>query len=261
MLPRARPIPSLLVALEAVPDHRRAAGRRYCWSSVLACVCCGMLCGNRSLLAIPEWGRAHEGWSCVTFGFKRRTPCLNTLHRVLKGVDVRVFEAVLRAWMGQPLPASELLEPVASDGKAVRGTKAEPHLPGAYLLSAYARRRGAVLAQVAIGSRENELSQAMPLLRQLDLAGVVITGDALFAQRSLCAHIRARGGHYLFEVKDNQAQLLAEVMRPFRGSSTDSLTSKPWTTAMAARRSAPCTPIWAWTAGVRGLASGRCAAW
>jgi hypothetical protein len=220
-----------------------------------------MLCGNRSLLAITEWGRAHEGWSCATFGFKRRTPCLNTLHRVLKGLDVRVFEAVLRAWIGQQLPASELLEPVAIDGKAVRGTKAEPHLPGSYLLSAYARRRGAVLAQVAIGSRENELSQAMPLLRQLDLAGVVITGDALFAQRSLCAHIRARGGHYLFEVKDNQAQLLAEVMRPFRGSSTDSLTSKPWTTAMAARRSAPCTPSWAWTAGVRGLASGRCAAW
>src|SRR5205085_10679481 len=65
--------------------------------------------------------------------------------------------------------------------KAVRGAK-EQHLPGAYLLSAFASRRGAVLAQLAIGERENELTQALPLLRQIDLNHVVVTGDALFAR-------------------------------------------------------------------------------
>jgi hypothetical protein len=206
---------SLLDALHCVPDHRRAAGRRHPLPAVLAFLCCGMLCGNRSLLAIAEWGRAHEAWCCATFGFRRRTPCVNTLHRVLKGLDVVAFESALRAWLLPQLEAPLPLEPVAIDGKAVRGAK-DQHLPGSYLLSAFASRRGAVLAQVAIGARENELVQARPLLEQLDLTGTVITGDALFAQRALCEHIVGRGGHYLFAVKDNQPLLQQEIARSFR---------------------------------------------
>ena len=83
------------------------------------------------------------------------------------------------------------LEPVAIDGKAMRGVREQP-LPGAYLLSAFASRR-AVLAQLAIGEREKELSHALPLLRQIGLSNVLVTGDAMFAQRSLCAHIVEHG--------------------------------------------------------------------
>jgi predicted transposase YbfD/YdcC len=89
-------------------------------------------------------------------------------------------------------------------------------LPGAYLLTAFASRRGAVLAQLAIGARENELTHALPLLRRLDLTDALVTGDALFAQRSLCAHIVDRGGHYLFEVKDNQPGLRLALQHSFR---------------------------------------------
>jgi hypothetical protein len=99
--------------------------------AILAFLCCGMLCGNRSLLAIAEWGRAHEAWCCATFGFSRRTPCVSTLHRVLKGLDVVAFEAALRAWLLPQLEAPLPLEPVAIDGKAVRGAK-DQHLPGSY---------------------------------------------------------------------------------------------------------------------------------
>lgn len=215
MAPVAALVPSLLTALAAVPDHRRAAGRRHALPSVLAFLCCGMLCGGRSLLAIAEWGRAHEGWCCAVFGLRGRTPCVSTLHRILRELDVVAFEAALRAWLEPQLGAPSALEPVAIDGKAVRGAR-EQHLPGAYLLSAFAGRRGAVLAQLAIAERENELTQALPLLRQVDLTDVVVTGDALFAQRSLCTHIIEQGGHYLFEVKDNQPALLLALQRSFR---------------------------------------------
>jgi len=208
-------VPSLLSALVAVPDHRRAAGRRHALPSVLAFVCCGMLCGGRSLLAIAEWGRAHQAWCCAVFGLRERTPSVSRLHRILRHLDVGAFEAALRAWLEPQLGAPTALEPVAIDGKAVRGAR-EQSLPGAYLLSAFASRRGAVLAQLAIGQRENELTQVLPLLRQLDLTNALVTGDAMFAQRSLCAHIVEQGGHYLFEVKDNQPALLLELQRSFR---------------------------------------------
>jgi hypothetical protein len=174
-----------------------------------------MLCGGRSLLAIAEWGRAHEAWCCAVFGFRRCTPCVSTLHRILTGLDVSAFETALRTWIEPQLEAPITLEPLAIDGKAVRGAH-DQHLPGTYLLSAFASRRGAVLAQLAIGERENELTQALPLLRQIDLNNVLVTGDALFAQRALCSHIVEQGGQYLFEVKDNQSALLQAVQRSFR---------------------------------------------
>src|SRR5919205_3901470 len=208
-------VPSLLAALAAVPDHRRAAGRRHALAAVLAFVCCGMLCGGRSLLAIAEWGQAHQAWCCAVFGFRDRTPSVSTLHRILRHLDVGAFEAALRAWLEPQLQAPIALEPVAIDGKAVRGAKEQP-LPGAYLLSAFASRRGAVLAQVAIGERENELTQAVPLLRQVDLSEVLVTGDAMFAQRSLCAHFFEHGGDYLLEGKGNQPALLLALRHRFR---------------------------------------------
>ena len=208
-------VASLLTTLAAVPDHRRAAGRRHALPAVLTFLCCGMLCGGRSLLAIAEWGRAHEAWCCAVFGFRRCTPCVSTLHRILTGLDVSAFETALRTWIEPQLEAPITLEPLAIDGKAVRGAH-DQHLPGTYLLSAFASRRGAVLAQLAIGERENELTQALPLLRQVDLNNVLVTGDALFAQRALCSHIVEQGGQYLFEVKDNQPALLQAVQRSFR---------------------------------------------
>ena len=80
-----------------------------------------------------------------------------------------------------------------------------------------------MLAQLAIGERENELTQAVPLLREVDLREVLVTGDAMFAQRSLCAHIVAHAGHYLLEVKDNQPALLLAIRHCFRARARGSL--------------------------------------
>jgi hypothetical protein len=250
-------VPSLLTALADVPDHRRAAGRRHALPAVLTFVCCGMLCGCTSLLALAEWGRANEPWCCAVFGFRRRTPCVNTLHRVLRSLDVGAFEAALRAWLAPQLAATVPLEPIAIDGKVVRGAKTQA-LPGGYLLSAFASRRGAVLAQLAIGERESELTQAIPLLQQVELSDVLVTGDAMFAQRLLCAHIVEHGGHYLLEVKDNQPMLLLAIQHCFRAGARGRRCPhggrRPW----AHRGAHPARPAWpgARLAGVARSAAG-----
>lgn len=45
----------------------------------------------------------------------------------------------------------------------------------------------------------------------MPLAGKVVTGDALFAQRGLCEQITGAGGDYLFIVKGNQPQLQSDI--------------------------------------------------
>lgn len=52
---------------------------------------------------------------------------------------------------------------------------------------------------------------APTLLAALPLADRVVTGDALYCQRALCAQLRAAKGHYLFVVKANQPTLLGEM--------------------------------------------------
>ena len=88
-------------------------------------------------------------------------------------------------------------------------------MPGVHLLSAFANHSGTVLTQVAVSSQDNEITQAQPLLKQLNLNGIVVTGDAMFTQRSLCKQIINQGGNYLFEVKNNQSRLKSEVARLF----------------------------------------------
>lgn len=52
---------------------------------------------------------------------------------------------------------------------------------------------------------------APQVLAQLPLRGQVVTGDALYCQRTLCRQIRRQGGHYFFVVKENQPQLREDI--------------------------------------------------
>ncbi|MCL4531684.1 MAG: ISAs1 family transposase [Actinobacteria bacterium] len=52
---------------------------------------------------------------------------------------------------------------------------------------------------------------APEVLKGLDLKGLVVTGDALLAQRELCKQIVEQGGEYLFIVKANQPTLMEDI--------------------------------------------------
>ena len=79
------------------------------------------------------------------------------------------------------------------DGKTLRGIHGE-QLPGVHLVAAYAHQSGIVVGQQAVGEKQNELGALPGLLDQLDLRGLVITGDAQFTQRKECRVITEKGG-------------------------------------------------------------------
>jgi hypothetical protein len=62
-----------------------------------------------------------------------------------------------------------------------------------HLISAYAHRKGIVLAQRAAGGKGQELDAVKAVLESLDLKGQIVTGDALLAQRDICRTIRKKG--------------------------------------------------------------------
>jgi predicted transposase YbfD/YdcC len=63
--------------------------------------------------------------------------------------------------------------------------------------------------------RTNEIKTAAPMLDAIDIAGRVITADALLTQRELAHYLVSRGAHYHFTVKGNQPTLHEDIRALF----------------------------------------------
>jgi hypothetical protein len=223
---------SLAEALAGVPDPRRPYGWRPGHEPIplvalLQLTVAALLSGARSQSAVAQRGRERlddDPGLLEALGLPPgRSPCVATLHRVYKQVDVAAFETALGAWLGRTgsTPAPERRsrrapEAVAIDGKVLRGSQpkreGEPDsVPGTYLVAAYAHASGVVLGQVRAAGKGHELAAAKILLRQVPLAGRVVTADALLTQRDISEQIVAAEGAYLFPIDENQDALLKDA--------------------------------------------------
>jgi predicted transposase YbfD/YdcC len=206
---------SLYDHLSQLEDRRNPRGKRYQLVVVLVLVILGKLAGEDTPSGIAEWARLRTESLVTALGLSRAAmPCYTTYSRVLgQAVDIDEFEAVVGAFFSQSV--SEQVT-IAIDGKAMRGTIEPGETQGVHLLAAYVPDEGVVLLQMEVESKENEIVAAPRLLECLDLRGHVVTGDAMFAQRTLSAQVVEAGGHYLWTVKDNQPTLRADIERLFK---------------------------------------------
>jgi DDE_Tnp_1-associated/Transposase DDE domain len=225
---------SLAEALAVVPDPRRPYGWRpgsepIPLVALLQQTVVALLCGARSQSAVAQWGRERlddEPALLAALGLPPgRSPCVATLHRVYKQLDVAAFERALGAWLARtdqplPAPASEPVRPVrealAIDGKVLRGSQPQREdeadsVPGTYLVAAYVHASGLVRGQVRAAGKGHELAAAKALLKLVPIAGRVVTADALLTQRDVSEQIVRDRGDYLFPIDSNQPALLADA--------------------------------------------------
>lgn len=204
---------SLAAAFAAVPDPRRIASVVYPLAAVLALAVTALLANQGSVLAIAEWGARQAPTLLTALGFpSERTPCQSTLQRLFRQLDGDALAAALAAHIAPTAVPAGDLQGVAIDGKAQRGRLrfATGGCP-IHALSAVCHDTGLVLAHEPITAdgdkAEAELTVAPTLVDRLDWRDRVLTGDALFCQRSLCRQVRAADGDYLLAVKENQSAL------------------------------------------------------
>ncbi len=188
----------LLDYLAQITDPRHRRGRRHALGVVLAVAVCAVLTGARSLAAIGEWASDAPGQVLACLGVRRdltgawRPPGEATVRRVLARIDADALDRAIGAWLAaqQPPPATPPSPPprpwrqaVAVDGKTLRGSGHHPS-PQVHLLAAMDHTSRGVLAQTDVDTKTNEITGFQPLLDGLDLAGRVLTADALHTQRA-----------------------------------------------------------------------------
>jgi DDE_Tnp_1-associated/Transposase DDE domain len=201
---------SLLEVLAHVPDPRSRHGRRHPLAAILSLAVLAMLSGAKSYQAIAQFGRDHGFPLAHALGFTRgKPPTKSTFSVLFRILDVSVFEDALSRWIISRLP-EDAEKPISLDGKTARGSR-DGDVPGQHLVAAYCAAAQAVLAQVKVDAKTNEHKAALTLLGLLPVKGNILTGDALFCQRDLCAAIIEAGGDYLFTVKDNQPSLVSDI--------------------------------------------------
>ena len=102
---------------------------------------------------------------------------------------------------------------IAIDGKAVRGAR-DKDGKAPHLVAALAHGIGAVLGQVAVTAKSNEIPAVRDLLNAFtDLAGAVITIGALHTQSDTAQVITGRGADYVMTVKGNMPTLYRQLKK------------------------------------------------
>jgi hypothetical protein len=206
---------SLQEMLRTLRDCRHPRGVRHIYWSVLTIALAAVLCGAKSFAALGEFAAAltQPQLKRLRARYNRNTqrheaPTESTLRRVLQSSDAAALDQALGQWL---LKQSDASDPVAIDGKTVRGAR-RPDGSQVHLLSAFLHQQGATVAQREVGEKTNEIPELPRLLQPLDIAGRVVTADALHTQKETARFIvEEKKADYLFTVKDNQKTLLDDL--------------------------------------------------
>ncbi len=208
---------SLAEVLKLVPDPRARRGVRHGLPGIVAVALAAVVAGARSFTAIGQWAGELTGAQLAGMGLPRGVaPDASTFRRVLGRLDADVLDQLAGAFVWARTRVAGGRRVIAVDGKTVRGARtaaaAAPHL-----VSALDHATGTVPGQLATAAKSNEIPAVRALLAGFDLAGVVVTVDAMHSQTDTATAITGAGGDYVFTVKANQPGLHAACKRlPWR---------------------------------------------
>jgi predicted transposase YbfD/YdcC len=211
--PVRAPVPDqglLVELLGRIPDPRRRRGVRHPVGALIAVAVCAVTAGARGFTAIGEWVRDVGAGTLARLGLERGRVDESTLRRLFARLDADHLDVVLGAWAASSTALVTGRRVIAIDGKTVRGARSgdasAPHL-----VAALAHGSGAVVGQVAVAEKSNEIPAARRLLELLDLHGTVVTMDALHTQQETARLVTEAGGEWVLTVKANQKSLYAQL--------------------------------------------------
>src|SRR6202522_315923 len=203
----------LLDLLAQLPDPRKRRGRRHALAGLLAVGIAAVIAGSKSFAAIGQWASDAGPDVLAALGAARGPAEESTYRRALALVSADILDPVLGTWLYTRAVRADGRLVLAIDGKTVRGAK-DKNGKAPHLVAALAHGIGAVLGQVAVDAKSNEIPAVRDLLKAFaDLAGAVITIDAMHTQHDTAQAITGRHADYVMTVKGNTPTLYKRLKK------------------------------------------------
>ena len=218
-----------------------------------------MLCGAEGFTDMALFGRCKADWFQTWLALPNGIPSHDTFNRVFAARKPEAFLDRFLRWT-QGLRQTVAHEIVALDGKALRRALNRVRSPR-YIVSALAQGNGLVLGQLKVADQRNEIIALPQLLRVLELAGCLVTIDALGCQKTIAKEIIEADADYVLALKGNQGRSLPRCRATWTTPSSNRDRCRPIRPRLSQSLHWPTPRRWArstagWKSGAIGKATG-----
>lgn len=197
---------------DELTDPRVDRTKFYLLTDILGITLCATIAGATGWDGIKDFATERIDWLKSFLSLENDIPSADTIRRVISRIDPKEFQACFMAWIADVTDTLEGI--VAIDGKTVRNKCVKNPI---HLVSAWAEiNNGICLGQIATEEKSNEITAIPNLLDCLDIAGCIVTIDAMGCQKKIVEKIvNDNAADYCIAVKGNQPTLHKELQEYF----------------------------------------------
>jgi predicted transposase YbfD/YdcC/predicted DNA-binding protein (UPF0251 family) len=179
--------------------------------NIVTIALCAVIAGADDFVSITAWAHEKRDWLARFLDLSAGIPSHDRFNAVLAALKPSEFEACLLNWI-TALHEVTAGQVVAIDGKTLRRSFDKATGKSAiHMVSAWATANHISLGQVVVDAKSNEITAIPKLLEMLEIAGCVVTIDAMGCQTEIAEKIVASGADYVLAVKGNQPTLHAGI--------------------------------------------------
>jgi len=178
---------------------------------IMVIAICAVVCGADDWVEVELFGNAKLAWLRTFLELPNGIPSHDTFGRVFARLNAEQFQACFLAWI-QAVSEVTQGQVIAIDGKVLRGScNRVLGKAGIDMVSAWATADHLVLGQVRVDDKSNEITAIPKLLQVLEMAGCIVTIDAIGCQTEIARAIVELDADYVLAVKENQGHLYEDV--------------------------------------------------
>ena len=208
-------IGSIRQHFSTIEDPRLDRKKLHQLLDIIVIAICGVICGAENWVDIENFGKARLEWLKQFLELPNGIPSHDTFGRVFGLLNAEAFETCFFDWV-QAVNQVTKGQVIAIDGKELRHSFDQLLGQRAiHLVSAWANENRLILTQRKVDSKTNEITVIPELLEALEVAGCVITIDAMGCQKEIAKKIIERQADYILAVKENQGHLYEDIQYPF----------------------------------------------
>lgn len=192
-------------------DPRTGNAKAHIFLEILIIAICAVICGADGWSDVELFGKNKKAWLKTFLELPKGIPSHDTFGRVFSQIKPEEFQKRFLEWV-QAIEKLTSGQVIAVDGKKLRRSHdREAGKAAIYMVSAWATQNQLVLGQTKVDDKSNEITAIPQLLQLLEIAGCIVTIDAIGTQTEIAETIIAGGGDYLLSVKENQGHLFDDL--------------------------------------------------